>query len=170
VFLHYGPYPQEFERLLGDPDIEQLPKSLADGRRFEQVTVSDAPEFHGDRTLMRLADDIVERWGGLQLERLLDYVYFDTEPMLAAVRGQELDFSTVAPAAASAVRSIRIDPKRLAQIQKNVSQHVKELGLKTRDCEWDPVAAAAAKVWDEGHTVVRLEGTGRMDPDAGSGR
>jgi hypothetical protein len=170
VFLHYGPYPQGFEQLLGDPDIEQLPRSLADGRRFEQVTVSDAPEFHDDRTLTRLADDIVERWGGLQLERLLDYVYFDTEPMLAAVRGQELDFSTVAPAAASAARNIRIDPKRLAQIRKNVSQHVKELGLKTRDCEWDPVAAAAAKVWDEGHLVVRLEGTGRMDPDAGSGR
>jgi hypothetical protein len=167
VFLHYGPYPQGFEQLLGDPDIEQLPRSLADGRRFEQVTVSDAPEFRDDRTLSRLAEDIVERWGGLQLEKLLNYVYFETEPMFSAIRGQELDFSAIAPAAETTVRTIRIDPRKLAQLRKSVSQHVKELGLKVRVCEWDPAIVEAMRIWDEGRHAVQVEGEvsfERQDP------
>jgi len=169
VFLHYGPYPQGFEQLLGDPDIEQLPRSLADGRRFEQVTVSDAPAHDESRAILRMAEDVVERWGGLQLERLLDYVYFETEPMFTAERGRELDFSTVAPAAESTIRIIRVDPRKLAVIQKGISQHVKELGLKPHQCEWDPVTAEAAKIWDEGHTEVRAGGAVRLDPASDDG-
>jgi hypothetical protein len=78
--------------------------------------------------------------------------------MFSAIRGQELDFSVIAPAGDAAVRTIGIDPRKLAQLRKSVSQHVKELGLKVRVCEWDPVIVEAVRIWDDGRHAVQIEG------------
>lgn len=168
VFLHYGPYTHELDSLLGSPDLEVVPRHLTDGRRLDQVTVSDRSRrvVKVAVELRRLAGEVVERWGGLQIELLLDYVYFETEPMMTASRGALLDFSSIPPAMATAVRKIGIDRKKLAAIRRNVSRHAKELCLEVSECEWDAETAAAAKLWDEGRTSTELGGSVRLEPES----
>jgi hypothetical protein len=165
VFFHYGPYPVGLDDLLESPDIEVLPRRLTDGRRFEEVTVADAGQSGAgfDPALERLARRVVDNWGGLELSHLLNYVYFETEPMMHAVRGDVLDFSTVKPP--EPVRNIVVDPKRLAQIRKSLDEHLRELPLAKPGCEWDPVLAKGLKLWDDGHRRVEIAGSVELDAD-----
>jgi hypothetical protein len=48
-----------------------------------------------DFELETIVDRIVKEWGDADLNKLLDYVYFETEPMQNAKRGDVLDFSSV---------------------------------------------------------------------------
>ena len=62
------------------------------------------------------------------LNKLLDYVYFDTEPMKDAKRGGLLDFNKVSHwQPPEKVKDIRIDRKKIAKLKSNYSKHFKEL-------------------------------------------
>lgn len=77
---------------------------------------------------------LVKEWGDADLFSLLNHVYFETEPMEAAVRGQNLDFSNVRPRMSLA---IHLDPKRLAELRRELKARTKELRL-TRDGVHEP--------------------------------
>lgn len=165
VFLHYGPYPVELNELLGSPDVEVLPRPLGDGRRFEEIHVSNAKgkSVDWDPAIIRLAKDVVSKWAGLSLNLLLDYVYFETEPMINAKRGQELDFSTVKPRAP--VREIKLDRKKLNQIRNNLEKHLKELKVGRAGWDWNPLITDGIKIWDEGINNLPDAGEIILSPD-----
>jgi len=165
IFFHYGPYPVGLDELLGSADVDVIPQRLSDGLKFQQVTVADGAQREAifDVALERLARRVVDEWGGLSLNHLLNYVYFETEPMMHASRGDELDFGTVKPP--EPVQEIIIDRKRLALIRKNLDDHIKELRLSKPGCEWDPVLAEGLKIWDEGHNTVPLSGPVVFGPE-----
>jgi hypothetical protein len=164
VFLHYGPYPLGLDDLLESPDVEVLPKRLTDGRSFQQVTVADAPRVISgpDPAVELLARRIFLEWGGLELNRLLNYVYFETEPMMRAVRGEELDFSTVIPR--EPALKIVVDGKKLARIRKNLGEHLERFQLSKAGCNWNPILAEGLKLWDEGRRQVDIRGSVEFDP------
>jgi len=87
-------------------EIEPLLKSLSLGE--EEIIVQGRHrvftyEVEQPETLANLlslpdrlmVERIIERWALESLYKLLDYVYFATEPMQGAVRGELLDFSTI---------------------------------------------------------------------------
>jgi len=128
-FYHYGPYASEIEQVLGSPDIEEIPFSLRDGRQgshydfAEDERKSDVPS-----DLIRLIDHIVKAWGETDLNKLLDYVYFETEPMINAKRGDLLDFTTVRPwTPLEKPRTVRMDAKKLTALRKKYIPHIKEM-------------------------------------------
>ena len=129
------------------------------------MTVADDArrEATFDVALEQLARRVVDEWGGLSLNHLLNYVYFETEPMMNAARGDELDFGAVKPP--EPVRSIVVDCKRLAQIRESLDHHLKEYRPVRVGCEWDPVLAEGLKLWDSGHRKVEIAGTVELDSD-----
>jgi len=165
IFFHYGPYPVGLDELLGSADVDVIPQRLADGLKFQQVTVADRARHEAtfDASLERLAHRVVDEWGGLDLNHLLNYVYFETEPMMHAARGEELDFSMVKPP--EPVRNIVVDSKRLAQIRQSLDRHLKVYRPARAGCDWDPGLAEGMKLWDEGHRRVEVAGTVQLDPD-----
>ena len=40
-------------------------------------------------------DSVYQRWAAVELQLVLDYVYFETQPMLHAKRFEPLDFSVI---------------------------------------------------------------------------
>jgi len=58
---------------------------------------------------------------------LLDYVYFDTEPMENAKRGEILDFTNVAPIA-SAI-SPKFDEAKLRAIRARIEKRARSMAL-----------------------------------------
>lgn len=112
-FHHYGPYSLELDRevrALG-LDIDESVFSSAQGDcavsgyRYRRVgdwkEVERAFNSNYDAAARRCVDRVVEQWGLDPLPTILDYVYFETEPMQDARRGEMLDFSKVQPETAS---------------------------------------------------------------------
>jgi hypothetical protein len=93
VFFHYGPYAYELIETLDAMEGAQL---VAD-RFHDSVLYRAAPGApEGDdwnAGTKTTVDRVIDRFAPLDLNPLLDYVYFHTGPMLDAERGQPLDLS-----------------------------------------------------------------------------
>ncbi len=93
VFYHYGPYALEL------PDtLEPMEGSEVVVDQWNNTTLYRAAPGapSGDEwppATRRAVDDIVRRYAALDLNELLDLVYFHTGPMREAVRGEPLDMT-----------------------------------------------------------------------------
>ena len=95
-FLHFGPYANELADLLGGPELEVT--ELEQGKDARRFTFGKETEKSGlPSEIVGLLNQLVKKWGDVQLNKLLDYVYFDTEPMENAKRYELLDFSGLTP-------------------------------------------------------------------------
>jgi hypothetical protein len=99
VFYHYGPYAAEIERVierqLGNTiDVEGTRDFFGD-RMFVYRVLEFPPDTLLEDRLRRYCDEVCDRWAVEDLNDLLSYVYFETPPMVDAVRGQPLDLLRV---------------------------------------------------------------------------
>lgn len=100
LFYHYGPYCEELiEVAHHTPGIAPLQEvEFEDGKFFRGYRLT---EFHGDPmqhahfTVRGVVDDVYRCWGAVDLALVLDHVYYETQPMMNAVRFQPLDFSLI---------------------------------------------------------------------------
>lgn len=106
-FHHYGPYAAELQseiQYLGlDADEDQFTGKRGNrpvsGYRYRPT--GDWREIQGAfntnyaASVKRCADQVVGQWGLESLATILDYVYFETEPMQDVRRGDFLDFSKI---------------------------------------------------------------------------
>jgi hypothetical protein len=113
VFFHYGPYALELPEILEPMEGGQLIVGEWNGARLYRAAPG-APEGDdwpsGTRSLV---DNVVRRFAALDLNELLDHVYFHTAPMHRAVRGQPLDMDR-AGTAPSPRRHAPLAPPRFA--------------------------------------------------------
>jgi hypothetical protein len=97
-FLHLGPWTAQYEEL--------VTTALAGGQLSERMSKRDtallyAPEKIDTSELKLPVKDegllrqVLHRWAGAETSEILDYVYFNTEPMLHGVRSLPLDFSSI---------------------------------------------------------------------------
>ena len=103
-FYHYGPYATEAQR-----DIDLAAKQgLIEAKILERPEEDDVNLYcrYGDdpeiwREIGVKADSFLRReidcWIAKPLPEFLDYVYFETEPMAHAKRGELLDLSVIKP-------------------------------------------------------------------------
>lgn len=94
TFFHYGPYAFELEQHLDRMAGNQLDAKERGGTLL-YVGAPDADTESWPDSTRLLVDRIVDRWAAEPLNLLLDYVYFETEPMIDANRGDRLDFDLV---------------------------------------------------------------------------
>ena len=102
-FYHYGPYAFEI-----DDALEELAFDIPQ-ESFSTERGDEAFSFRADWGLrsslgkvislseLHLVNRVIQEWGETELNPLLNHVYFYTEPMRDAKRGDILDFSTVQP-------------------------------------------------------------------------
>ncbi|HTZ85963.1 MAG TPA: hypothetical protein VMB05_04780 [Solirubrobacteraceae bacterium] len=93
IFFHYGPYALELPRTLEPMEGTAL---IVDGYKDARLyrAAPDAPDGEDwPPATRRQVDEIIRRFVALDLNELLDYVYFHTSPMRGAIRGQALDMS-----------------------------------------------------------------------------
>jgi hypothetical protein len=101
IFYHYGPYSLEIPDIICslDLDIPQEDVSIGDGRivhQFKPVYKQEVDILEVMPTSdVMLVEKLIDKWALEDLNKLLSYVYFDTEPMQDAEVGQSLDFSKI---------------------------------------------------------------------------
>lgn len=139
VFHHYGPWTKEYEALYAEAARSGAIRVRPGTRPDLETEFVDTPErvelgdVIPDVVLEIEARHIVDTWADRRLGEMLDYVYFQTEPMDGAERGEPLDFGKVErqerPAPAwepahgdgGATERVRRRIARVAQGQRRVS-------------------------------------------------
>jgi hypothetical protein len=118
----YGPYSFELlditNRMRIDLGEEQLDFSSGHGIKYQVYDV-EAPEKWMDVRQRHVVDRVIKKWGGEELNNLLDFVYCDTEPMQGVKFGQPLDFHNIQGGLRYS-ESDRLDlaPETIADIQQ----------------------------------------------------
>ncbi len=153
-FLHFGPYATELAPLLGGPDVEI--SGLKGGKAARRLVFApeDLQTSQVPGEVSQLLAQLVKRWGDADLNLLLDYVYFETEPMEAATRGDLLDFSGLKPLTPAVPPPL--DQRKLAALRKRLEERVKHLTLPAAGVELPLEAIEAARYWDEDDRPPRL--------------
>jgi hypothetical protein len=134
-FFHLGPWAAEY-----DPALNRL---IANGVLSEHRSNSSEydtsfyrpTEQRDIRHMMCTAMDeyvlvgILKRWGTCTTGEILNYVYFQTEPMESGIRNQPLDFSVIATER-PAVYSRSLSGRSAADIRKLRAQFEREQAEK----------------------------------------
>ena len=118
VFWKFGPYFREYNEVLADATVFVPPAEVDD---FYPVEVRDdydtkkpaLNEFQAiTRALAHAGDD---------LNQILDFVYFDTEPMMgASTRGESLNFESIMPEEFYSVKKYAIDKRQGEEIIRKI--------------------------------------------------
>lgn len=160
-FYHYGPYTSEIETILGSPDIEEIPFVLGGGKLGSRYDlVEEEVEVYLSSDIKRLIDFVVKEWGDIDLNKLLDYVYFETEPMRDAKRGELLDFTKIKPwEPPEKIKNVRIDKKKLSALKNKYLPHIKKISkIEPIFQITDKGYLDCIKVWDDEVSNIRLAG------------
>jgi len=126
-YFHLGPWTQEYDDLL-DTLISQDSLRVSSGSKgneffstYEKVELGNLfGSFKEERPLTR----VLKSWAEESASSILDYVYFQTEPMQSGKRYKRLDFTTVPREEVSLFR-LDSSSKSQAQIQA-IKEEVKE--------------------------------------------
>jgi hypothetical protein len=120
IFWKYGPYFKEFENLITDETIFLKPDQTDDfypievSDDYESKTLSLDEKIAVDRALGHAHDDLNE---------ILDFVYFDTEPMIKVQnRGDILDFDSVFPEKYYSIKEYKISDKQRQEIKSKIKE------------------------------------------------
>ncbi|MDI7260993.1 MAG: DUF4065 domain-containing protein [Thermodesulfobacteriota bacterium] len=118
VFWKYGPYLWEYEAMISNEAIfltpdqadEYYPVEVREDYQTKEMSMEEENSI--GRALEHASDD---------LNQILDFVYFDTEPMMKAqTRGETLDFDSVMPEEFYTVRQYKVDKKQGQQIIQRI--------------------------------------------------
>jgi hypothetical protein len=72
-----------------------------------------------------LIHSIISDYGRMDLRNLLDYIYFETEPMMnAETRGEILDFEQVMPESYYKVKDLKLDPREERKLRQEFRKRV----------------------------------------------
>ncbi|HUN77422.1 MAG TPA: hypothetical protein VMU32_00720 [Solirubrobacteraceae bacterium] len=93
LFYHYGPYALELPETLEPMEGRELVVGTWQGARMYRAAPGAPDGDDWPSGTRRMVDDVIRRYAALELNELLDHVYFHTAPMRDAVRGQPLDMT-----------------------------------------------------------------------------
>ena len=133
-FYHYGPYAFELETILEEKIFKHEEIKISTEKSFNKFTVAEPTKHYNDLVDVKtslIIKRIIRMWGDKPLQDLLDYVYFETEPMqIVDRRGQRLDFSTIKKDESSAIIPLKASKdaeKRIAVLRGRFSKRLSEL-------------------------------------------
>jgi hypothetical protein len=168
LFHYYGPYAFELEEILAQPEFAREQIKTQGEKDVTLFRVAEARIPYGwklDARISLLVKKIVGEWRGKSLEELLDYVYFETEPMQAVQnRGDRLDFTVIKNEPEQIVvplKASRETERRISELRKRIAPTLKRLGEQRTAAE-----LAAGKEYQEAMKAWDEEMNKEFDPEA----
>jgi len=164
-FYHFGPYPLEIQEILGSPELEEEEIDLADGKTLLKYSISldEEVESYVDWEVERLIIQVVKRWGDKDLNKLLDYVYFETEPMRDSRRGEILDFSKIPRWEKEETKKISLDRKKLSQLRERLNSRISQFSRDRTPLKFEEEIKECINIWDEGMSEIPIRGTVKIN-------
>ncbi len=185
-FHHYGPFAADLDadvRSLGvdiDEDVfsGKVGDSSVSGYRYRKTgdwrEIANMFNSRYDASVKRCVDKVVEQWALDPLATILDYVYFETEPMQNAKRGEYLDFSKIQIELPIAPKTVKLqfpddyvrDMRRRLEERREIRKKAQQGDRKVTEPRYDEVYFEACKVMEEEERPLRFQpGTEVKGPD-----
>jgi len=134
IFYKFGPYSFQFEDIYselaqGDLNIDKRTGFEYDADILSMKKNYELNELIPDPDISLLIRKTIAPWANEPLNKLLDYVYFETEPMENVKKRQPLDFSTVSPEEDEIfyLNKSNIKLKKLKKIRENLTTQLAKL-------------------------------------------
>lgn len=123
IFWHYGPYVMDYTHLLGTGPFADS-STTEDFKPVVALANHEVPQIQEDE---RIAVMRALKFADYDLNELLDFVYFDTEPMMnVKQRGDRLDFGCVLPEEAYSVKKYVVTGKAKNEIRLKLEKWKRE--------------------------------------------
>ena len=184
-FHHYGPYAAELQSEIQHLGLhaDEAQFTRKSGRRsvsgYRYRISGDWREIQGafnanyNASVKRCVNKIVEQWGLEPLPTILDYVYFETEPMQDVRRGDILDFSKIQIQRATPqnVAKLELDQEFISDLRRKWKEKreasAKKKPRKMTEPVYDEVYYEALKMMaeDEGVKFYFPPSTKVLGPD-----
>lgn len=158
LFYHYGPYAFELESILSEPEFEKVEKKTQKENDFILYKVAEPLLSYGqgvEAKVSLLIKKIIGEWKDKPLEELLDFVYFETEPMQnVKKRGDTLDFDTIKPVNETAqvipLKASRQTEKKVAELRTRIEPFLRAMSeAQMKEPDQSDDYTEALKAWDE---------------------
>ena len=160
IFHHYGPYTVELEPVINDNEFvagyggRSSPGYRYYGRRdWREIHVNFNAQFSA--SARQVADKVINEWGLESLPTILDYVYFETEPMQEARRGEFLDFSKIQkePAVPRRNDTFKLPTDTINTLRIRLKERSEKAARKMRE----PTEPVYDQVYDEASRMMEEE-------------
>jgi hypothetical protein len=153
IFYWYGPWSAEYDDLLADLartdsiEIEPWNKDELTGFRIQLSEPRDLNDVIADADEYLRIRRAIDTWADRSLSDLLNYVYFETEPMIGAVSQQPLSFDSISKEPPKLYRrsSSGTDPRALNRLRAKVRKYQEEIESKRNSA----LGEFRAPVYDE---------------------
>ena len=158
VYYHYGPYAFDIDGALSEMSLDVPSESIETRRGVSAIVFKPSRDLNPDlgrhvesNHELRLVNRVINSWALTDLNALLNHVYFYTEPMRDAHRGDVLDFSKI-----DRSRKVPTRPQEPAISSERIQEF--RARLRTSREQRMPVPLEPAPRYD----AVYLEGLRRM--------
>jgi hypothetical protein len=129
IFYKYGPYAFEIEKFLDKIGVIEEDVLIGGGKIFANLKKEfEEEDIKLDIETKAMIEKLIDDWGTADLNELLDYVYFETEPMFKVELRQKLDFSSVKGRRKK--RKIELSRKskeKLGELGKRIKKRLEEI-------------------------------------------
>ncbi len=129
VYYRYGPYLFNYDDLLSNMNISIDILNDDPGKNANIISLKDKKEeIKIETDLKFLIKRIVKEYGKQELKDILDFIYFDTEPMInVEYRGEKLNFKTVLPEEYYRIKEINPDKKTRKKYSSEFKKRLEEI-------------------------------------------
>ncbi len=127
IYYLYGPYITDYDSVLSETDFKVDEVEVEDEKNVCIISLSpDIKLGSYSSDIKTIIYNVVSDFGDRSFVDLLDYIYFDTEPMINATeRKKPLDFDTVKSEKYYRVRKLSIDDKVERELRQNFRKRLK---------------------------------------------
>ena len=117
VYYKFGPYLFNYDNLLQKYPL--INKNDNTESEFTNIDIDESFELPKlDIEITTIIGSVIKEYGDMDFNKLLDYIYFETEPMIVAEeRGDKLDFSNAKTEDYFKIKSFK-NPKDVMKIMK----------------------------------------------------
>ena len=152
IYFKFGPFSFELDDLLQEIDILEEPIITKNNKFFANLKIEqDEKEIKLEIAVKALIEKLLMRWGTADINELLDYVYFDTEPMQNAKFKDKLNFSVIRPKERE--KKIEVTPeikKTLKEICGNIKNRLDQIEIEVNPLiRQTPDAKKHPLIWDD---------------------
>jgi hypothetical protein len=130
IYYLYGPWIPSYDSILEKYPFKVSKKKLEGNKTISIIEVESGYDLYdkGNTVTKNTIIKVSRRFLLMDLKNILDYIYFDTEPMIQAeTRKEILSFEKVEPETNYKSKNLVVDCKKIAKIRKKFANRKKHL-------------------------------------------
>ena len=123
IYFKFGPWFKGYDKI-----IIEKPFSIKETDKYNlvDIEIDDYSKKDSDISEKEIINKVIFEFGHQELNDILDFIYFETEPMIDAEnRGEKLDFSKVKPANYYKIKRLEVDESIKRELRKEFKKKLK---------------------------------------------